>query len=224
MHIFILDLDGTLMPSHGVDNECYWRAVHAVFRTEPETPELDGFTHITDQGILDEWTRTRFGRKPTTTETGLVQARFLEFLRAEASRRPGEFQPVKGLEAWLDCLASNCDTRAAIATGGWAHTARFKLKFSGLARFGLPLASSNDAVSRIDIMRTALGKLGLASAPGNPRPTYIGDGPWDALSSLELGWDFIGIASGDRADALRRCGAASIIEDFAELARNCRKP
>jgi phosphoglycolate phosphatase-like HAD superfamily hydrolase len=44
----------------------------------------------------------------------------------------------------------------------------------------------------------------------------VGDGKWDLQASLELGWEFIGIASGKQAARLKEAGAKHVQTDFRE--------
>ena len=219
MNLYILDIDGTLMPSHVVDNECYWRAVETVFDRDIGIPALDGFTNVTDTGILGQWARDELGRELLADELDRVQRAFLALLQRAAFERPTEFRPTAGVEDWLQLTSMRSDCGLAIATGGWGLTARFKLQVSGLARFDMPLACSDDAVSRTGIMRHAQ-QLMAAGTGDVERVTYIGDGPWDASSAYELGWDFIGIASGERARELADAGARQVLADFTLLARS----
>lgn len=210
-HAWILDLDGTLMPSSEVDNRCYWQAVADVFGAPARAPSLDGFRHVTDAGILDEWCRDHIGRPPCPMELETTRERFLERTREAAKRHPGSFTPFPGLLSWLR-RRRDAGHAVAIATGGWAHTARFKLDVAGLGRLGLPLSSADDAMTRTDIMRLALERL-----DGPRRATYIGDAPWDARAASQLGWAFIGRATGHDAQALRTAGAARVVADFSGL-------
>jgi phosphoglycolate phosphatase-like HAD superfamily hydrolase len=103
-----------------------------------------------------------------------------------------------------------------IATGGWAHSARLKLKLSGLDRLDLPLASSDDALTRPEIMQVAVRRtLGHRSQAGVGF-TYVGDGTWDLQVSQKLGWEFIGIAEGERANQLKKAGASHVRADFCK--------
>lgn len=209
----LLDLDGTLMPSHEVDNACYWAAVRDVFETDVGVLSLHAFRHVTDAGILDEWCRRTVGRPPTALETAAVRKRFLAHIEDAAETTPEAFTPLPGLRDWL---ARRPSGSLAVATGGWSHTARFKLAAAGLDGFDLPLASADDALRRVDIMRTAHRRLGASFR--TVTPTYFGDGAWDLAAARELDWPFIGIASGDRADALRRAGAEQVAPDFRAVA------
>jgi len=209
--VYILDLDGTLMPSEAIDNRCYWLAVNEVFGTAGHEPTLEGFRHVTDIGILDQWCRETFDRQPLDREIRAVRDRFLDLTRNAARNEPGCFAPFPGLTDWLERRRSGEDY-VAIATGGWGHTARFKLEVSGLASHQLPLACADDDISRTGIMRRALALSG-----GTGPVTFIGDGVWDLAAAAGLGWSFIGRANGPRADALRAAGARQVISDFAEL-------
>ncbi len=117
---------------------------------------------------------------------------------------------------WLTAIRANGHALAGIATGGWEHSARLKLKLSGLERFGLPLASSDDAVKRADIMRIAARRTLARAAMENMVFTYVGDGVWDLQASRELDWAFIGIASGARALQLARAGALVVRKNFCK--------
>lgn len=213
MPAFILDLDGTLLPSHAVDNDCYWRAVGEVFGTDGASRSLHGFRHVTDEGILHEWALRTIGREASPEERSAVRGLFLDLLVAAFERQPADFEPMPGLCDWLD-ERSREGCGLAIATGGWSHSAAFKLAVSGLERWNLPLASADDGMARTDIMRAARRRIGK---PAVADLTYVGDSPWDVSSAAALGWDFIGIASGARRQALRNAGARTVVADFAAL-------
>ncbi|MGD8680114.1 MAG: haloacid dehalogenase-like hydrolase [Lysobacterales bacterium] len=216
--IHILDIDGTLIPSAEIDNTCYWQAVGRVFGVSDEPLALHGFRDVTDSGILQEWHRRQFGTDPAEGAVRAVREAFLSLTREAAAREPRAFGPVAGVERWLDQQAER-GIAVALATGGWGHTARFKLEWSGLARYRLPLASSDDAVRRVDIMLAARERLPVGEGNGKASGdvTFIGDGVWDLWASQELGWDFIGLASGDRRRRLLEAGAQRVVPDFHRL-------
>lgn len=213
MPSWILDLDGTLMPSHAVDNDCYWQAVSEVFDTPVATQDLGQFRHATDGGILAQWSQERLNRTVQPAELDRLKARFLELLASAERSDPSAFRPFPGCENWLREVSDRGDL-VAIATGGWAHTARFKLGVSGLDRYDLPLASADDGLERTTIMRVAQARLGH---PPDSEITYLGDGEWDVRCSAILGWGFVGIADGGRAQALRDAGAERVYPDFTAL-------
>lgn len=209
---YILDLDGTLMPTHDLDNRCYWQAVNDVFGTGAEPMDLGGFQHVTDDAILDEWSERTLERPLTPEERQAVRDQFLERLQEGARNEPEAFRPFDGLADWLE---SRPKGTLAIATGGWRHSATFKLTMAGLDRFDLPLAGSDDAPTRIGIMQAARQRL--APEHRESTPTYLGDSPWDLAATRTLAWQFIGIARGDRARALERAGADRVLRDYRPL-------
>ena len=212
--IYILDLDGTLMPSAEIDNQCFWEAVFACFGASNALPDLHGFKHVTDTGILDEWCRLELGRPPCPDETVRIKNDFLQLLESAAARQPGAFKPLPGVIDWLDAASTDCNVYTGIATGGWERSARLKLQLSGLDRFNLPLASSDDAVARTDIMEIAAQKTFSLQPDLESQIAYVGDGLWDMEASRALGWSFIGIAADEQARKLKQAGAELVQADF----------
>lgn len=212
--VYILDLDGTLMPSAAIDNECYWQAVFRVFDKHGQLPDLHDFNHVSDAGILREWCMRELGRPPYAHETVQIKRLFGELLQSAFALQPGLFSPLPGVAEWLAAIRGSRHVLAGIATGGWEHSARLKLKYSGLDRFDLPLASSDDAIERTAIMRIAAQRTLGHQAADHACFTYVGDGAWDVRASRELDWGFIGIASGQRAVQLRQAGANLVRENF----------
>ncbi len=215
--VFILDIDGTLIPSAKVDNECFWQAVFDCFGERNTLPDLHGYTHVTDSGILAEWCRIELGRSPSTEETRQIKQRFLDLLKAVSHRQPEHFLPLPGVVSWLESVQAHDNVCAGIATGGWEHSARLKLELAGLDRFELPLASSDDAAPRAQIMQVAVRRTCGQRPVDEAIFTYVGDGTWDLQASQKLNWKFVGIASGERAKQLRKAGANLIYTDFRKI-------
>jgi phosphoglycolate phosphatase-like HAD superfamily hydrolase len=212
--VFILDLDGTLMPSAEIDNQCFWQAVFECYDLHGALPDLHGFKYVTDTGILREWCIRKLDRSATSEETRQIRQRFSQLLQNASSRHPGYFSPLAGVEDWLQAVQDNPHVFAAIATGGWEHSARLKLSVSGLDRFELPLASSDDADARTKIMQIAARQVRELHAVEGAVISCVGDGTWDLQASRLLNWTFIGIASGVQAERLRKAGAGYVQADF----------
>jgi phosphoglycolate phosphatase-like HAD superfamily hydrolase len=216
---YILDIDGTLLPTADVDNRGFWAAVGQVFGRGQRARTLTGYRNITDIGILEQWCEEQIGRAPEADEVEAVELGFLEQLQQFTQSHPDHFKPRRGVLDWLHQCQAEPSISLALATGGWERTASFKLEISGLQQFGLPMSSCNESRERTRIMGHALDQLSRtqARAPCGHHVTYFGDGTWDAHSSHQLGWNFVGIASGTAAQRLREAGATSINEDFDAL-------
>ena len=214
--VFILDIDGTLMPSAEIDNECFWQAVFECYGGRASLPDLHGFKNVTDAGILNEWCAMELGRPPHVDEKRQIKHRFCQLLESAFRCQPAHFSPLPGVEEWLDATAYHAHVQVGIATGGWKHSAQLKLQLSGLSRFGLPLATSDDAIARTEIMQIAEQRTLGCQAGKQADLTYVGDGAWDLEASRELGWKFIGIASGKQANLLRSAGADQISQNFRQ--------
>ena len=212
--VFILDIDGTLIPSADIDNRCYWQAVFACYGMHGTYPDLHGFEHVSDSGILAEFCQDTLGRPASSTETAWIKRRFGELINEAANSQPAHFAPLPGVEEWLEAVREQPRVRAGIATGGWRHSARLKLRLARLDRFALPLASSDDAVSRTDIMRIAASRTVTQTEDDDIVYTYVGDGAWDLQASNRLGWKFIGIGEGENATRLEAAGATDVRADF----------
>jgi len=220
--IYILDIDGTVMPTGESDNQCFWGAVNDVLGGVLRPLDLQGFTHVTDSGILEEWS-ARERRKPLSEyESNRVRERFMELTRQAADRFPSLFCPTPGLHKWIRETLSSGTAAIGFATGGWPHTARFKLARAGLGDFALPLASADDATARTEIMQIALDRIKahftMPKTGGDKiQITYIGDRIWDLEASCALGWDFIGIAGDKQELTLEQAGANQVVRDFDQL-------
>jgi phosphoglycolate phosphatase-like HAD superfamily hydrolase len=212
--VFILDLDGTLIPTAKVDNECFWQAVYDCFGERPGLPDLHVFKHVTDSAMLDEWCHHELGRSPTEPETRHIKQRFWELLKSASKHEPQHFMPLPGVRNWLEAIQKKPSVFAGIATGGWEHSARLKLQLAGLDHFNLPLASSDDAKARTEIMQIAAQRTLNHQAGDKAVFTYVGDRAWDLEASQKLHWAFVGIASGNEAVKLRQAGAVHIQIDF----------
>jgi phosphoglycolate phosphatase-like HAD superfamily hydrolase len=155
----------------------------------------------------------RLGRETSSGELHLI-SRLHEGHLAKAL---AELEPLTyrtpGCAEVLAALSDMPGLRWAIATGCFSVTAKLKLGFAGLLQGGMVLATSDDAVSREEIMLAA-----AAWARGAVREftrfSYVGDGAWDLRAAQNLGWDFIGIADGQRAQELRLLGAVHVLPHF----------
>ena len=184
MDAIIFDIDGTLVDSTGFDHALYVRAIRDVLGDLDLREDWAEYTHVTDTGILEQILKDNpgtHGPEPVAR----VRARFGELVDSHLKESP--CRAIDGAVQVLQALAAQA--KVGIATGGWGHTARMKLRSAGFPSLDLPLVSSDEHTTRVGIMRTCRQALGAELQ----RVVYVGDGPWDVKASSELGWGFIGI-------------------------------
>lgn len=189
-HAVIFDIDGTLLDSSADDEVLYKRAIEDVFGEVRFRAELADYEHVTDEGILLEVLADN-GIAADTAAIDAVKSRFVQSLDAFVAAQ-GPFAEIPGAQRFIARLGRSGEHAVAIATGSWRRSAELKLGAAGFAIEEVPLASSDDAVRRTDIMRHALHCLSLKAAPDATwrTITYYGDGVWDRAACAELGWTF----------------------------------
>jgi len=194
MHVVCFDIDGTLVASADFDGDLYEQAVRNVLGVDL-TPDWSQYKNVSDSGILEEILesipdseeRTHLGRR--------VQSTFVKSTNQYFERNPSLIREIPGAKALVETLREFSNVSICIATGGWAETAKLKLRAIGLDPTKIPMATSSDAVKRTDIMRLAELRATQRSVT---RRTYFGDGQWDKKAAAELGYDFVAI--GGRVD------------------------
>lgn len=206
MNIALFDIDGTLTESNEIDSICFADAFREVFGVELDT-DWDSYRHTTDRGIVVEALQRARGHEADAREIALHRTRFMQLL----GERMTELSEVPGAAAFLVQLQAR-DWRVVLCTGAWSESARLKLTRAGLPT-GLSLASCDDDISREGILRHGIG---LAGGSDGDVIVSFGDAPWDVRAAANLRLPFIGIASGARAESLRRSGAAEVFDDFRE--------
>jgi phosphoglycolate phosphatase-like HAD superfamily hydrolase len=220
MNLAVFDIDGTLTESVAVDEACFVQAFRGVLGIGPiDTNWLD-YPFQTDSGLALEICRRHLGRDPGGAEVRRLQFQFVRLLRVAVETAGRRIREVPGAAALLCRLSAPADWRVAIATGGWAVSARFKLALAGLPVAGFTWASADDALDRADILRTAVGRAGEKYGRDALRKVvYVGDGVWDVRAAKALGIGFLGVAAGDEALRLAGEGAAHVLPDFSDPVR-----
>lgn len=217
MNLVIFDVDGTLIQFTCVDDECFSRAVEVAWGIANISTEWDDYEHVTDSGIATELFQKHFGREPEPAEMESLQQEFLSQL--ENAVRGTTIPQTSGAAAILQRLQHHELWRAAIATGSWAQPIALKQQAAGLSLSALPVATSDDAFDRAEVIRVAAdrAKEHYGQREWNSI-VYVGDGIWDWRAAKTLGSGFVGIASGNKADFLVTAGAKHVLPDFAETA------
>lgn len=182
----ILDIDGTLIDSMGVDPTLYFSSIERVLGPV-RLRGLNSYDHVTDSGILGQILEEN-GFSDVGEITASVKSLFMEGLNRHIEDT-GSFPVIDGAVQFVERIRESTDTRIAIATGCWRESALLKLQTSGFDIEGIPLATSDDSPSRVAIMRSALQMTGINVSA----VTYFGDAEWDQRACHDLGWDFVAV-------------------------------
>ena len=216
MHLVVFDMDGTLIDAalSPIDELCFWRAVREVLDLAGDGPEwIENLRHVTASSMAGQFCEERLGREASSGELHLISLRHEGHLaKALAELEPLTYRTPGSAEV-LAALSDMAGFGWAVATGCFSVTAKLKLGFAGLLQDGTVLATSDDAVSREEIMLVAAARARRAGREFT-HFTYVGDGVWDLAAARNLGWEFVGIADGRRAQELRLLGAGHVLPHF----------
>ena len=183
----LFDLDGTLVDSSAFEDRLYRAAIIDVMGDVSIHNDWSGYEHVTHAGILLEICRDN-GVKIDKHEQQ-VRTRFGELV-AEYLMDGGTCPATPGAKRLVADLQRAPSFEIGIATGSWGHTARMKLKHSGLRLSSAPVTSSDNHYQRTAIMQHCSSMM-----PGNGETVYVGDAEWDLKASETLGWKFIGVGT-----------------------------
>jgi beta-phosphoglucomutase-like phosphatase (HAD superfamily) len=186
----MFDIDGTLVDSVGFDSRYYAEALRSVLNVEIDDTWRP-YKHVTDSGVLEELLASREFDRPIDELRATAKQKFVAAIRAHFARDPAAVREIAGAKALFEHLCRLPGVRVAIATGGWAETARLKLAAIGIDADAVSFATSSDANERARIMQLAEERALGGVAPTSR--TYFGDGAWDKRASAELGYRFIAI-------------------------------
>jgi phosphoglycolate phosphatase-like HAD superfamily hydrolase len=203
--LVIFDVDGTLTLSNRVDGQAYAAAFERTFGIPLPSTRWSEYASPTDQGIAEE----------VCTKMGLDRGRicdfkdrFIEQLRDQIAHQG--LAPVPGARSVLGKLLDQ-GCVVAIASGGWADSARLKLACAGVDSAGIPLVGSDGEPRREAI----LGKV-IAAAGSPSDAVYVGDGPWDVLAARAAKLRFVGVDAQGTGE-LRALGVAPVLHGFEDL-------
>jgi phosphoglycolate phosphatase-like HAD superfamily hydrolase len=182
----IFDLDGTLIDSYDLDGQLYTKAVLSEAPGIQFRNSLHNYRYSTDSGILIEILE-EFSL-PVDPYYESVRRRFGELVK-DYLQTGHHCTPIPGAIRLLRDLSERPGLKIGIATGGWGHSACMKLDAAGLSGMNIPMASSDDAHSRTDIMGICAARMGTSIR----RFVYVGDAEWDLRAARELKWDFVGV-------------------------------
>ncbi|MBN1833370.1 MAG: HAD family phosphatase [Deltaproteobacteria bacterium] len=182
----VFDIDGTLVDSYDLDERLYRRAVLSEVPAVKLRNSWREYRYSTDSGILTEILEEF--NLPVDEYYDSVRRRFGELVKNHLQNN-NHCESIPGAVSLLEDLSGIPGMKIGIATGGWGHTARMKLDAAGFSELNFPMSSSDDALSRTDIMEICASRMGFPIE----RFVYVGDAQWDLYAAEKLGWEFIGV-------------------------------
>ncbi|MDW1677674.1 HAD family hydrolase [Vibrio sp. Vb5029] len=202
-HHVMLDIDGTLLQSYEMDEQCFVDAVREATGLEIST-DWGSYPFVTDRGILKTFIEQQGLKHSLAQLENIVKPIFIRNVQQSVKVSPA--QEVIGAKNFVSYLLDSDEYVVSIATGGWGETAKIKLESAGFKTEKLAIMSSNDHYSRIKIMELAKSAINQID---NYPVTYFGDAEWDLKACKELKVNVVIV--GDRVDHYQR------IQDFSCL-------
>lgn len=185
MHHVMFDIDGTLVQSYKLDEECYTKSVFEVLGHNIDT-DWTKYQHITDSGILSQHLKNIGLYKEIDELEQKIKDKFIKKTANYISKNP--VREILGASKFIEKLKNIENVSISIATGGWFETASMKLESAGIDISGIPIATSSDHFSRTEIMKLAMSKAKIAN---EHKVSYFGDAKWDQEACDKLGFNFI---------------------------------
>jgi phosphoglycolate phosphatase-like HAD superfamily hydrolase len=216
MKLVVFDLDGTLTTTFAVDVQCFVQAFSIALGIHDVNTNWAGYRYVTDSGVVLEAFRNAYGRDPDPSEVSRFIDCFVSLLTEAYSTGTDSFGEIAGARGFLAYLQQHSQWCAAIATGGWKGSARFKMTAAGINADGIPAAFAEDGPAREVIVEAAIRKASLKYGSRFERIVLVGDAIWDVWTAQRLQLPFVGLGSGERAALLRNAGATAVIENFLD--------
>ncbi|MGD9170434.1 MAG: HAD family hydrolase [Candidatus Thiodiazotropha sp.] len=185
----MFDIDGTLVESYDLDAKCFSAVIEDELGVSIGV-DWTRYKHVTDSGILNQIINELNLAHERERIVLSVKAKFTAQIKDHLSQQ--KVFAVDGAAEFLAELVERKDVALAFATGGWLETAKMKLDAANIRLPEIPIVSSSDHYSRIEIMKKAQTQAGYSQYTTK---TYFGDGPWDLKASLDLGYNFVLVGS-----------------------------
>ncbi len=188
MHLFMFDIDGTLVNTYGFDEACYVEAARIVLGVHISS-NWEEYSFATDAGILNE-AIDRYNISGNKKHIHLkFRQVFTMLILDHIALNPDDVSEITGAAQFIRHLGTIKNVKIAIATGGWEETAKLKLKAADISVDKCAFSSSSDHHKRTEIMKIAESRA--ASDMPFESITYFGDASWDREASKDLRYGFI---------------------------------
>ncbi len=218
-HLFLFDIDGTLVSAGGAGRVALGRALQTVFGTTGPIESYD-FRGKTDPRIV--WDLMGAAGLDAARIAGWLAACFDAYV-AELDALIGDGSRVKvmpGIGAVVTTLAARADAVVGLLTGNIERGARVKLATTGLWPLFRVGAFGSDDMDRRRLPAIACERA--RHAVGEPfafeQVTIIGDTPLDVDCARACGARAVAVATGFHpAEDLAACAPDLFFSDFSDV-------
>ena len=215
-HLFLFDIDLTLIRSSGAGSEAMNRTLAAMIGIDDAFAGVE-FSGRTDRAIVREALRNH-GRLPDEDDfepfIREFESRYVPVLGGVLADRGGTVLP--GVRETLDAVSALPDVRVGVATGNFRRAAEVKLRHFDLDGYFTDGGYADDAEDRTELVRVAIERMGGA-AGGTYRVFVIGDTGHDIRAALENDAVAVAVATGSHsAAALAAAGATHVFSDLTD--------
>ena len=218
MKLIMFDVDGTLTDTCEAEVRLHVPAVREVLGIAEIDTDWSTYKNYTDPGITSEMVERAWGREATPEELARVCARWVELVEEDFAKNPDACRAIPGARRIIEAVRGRADWAISIATGCWRELAEQKLRTAGIPFDDVPFVSASDAPERPEILALCRERAeSYYGVGGFERIVYVGDGVWDARTSAKMGWPFIGVAEGEKAQFLREEGVERIIPNYEDV-------
>lgn len=188
-HVYLFDIDGTLVSARGMGSNAFRRAVHEL--TNFDLPwEARDFAGMTDAGLFRRALSAQNLLHDDSLVTSLATL-YHEYLEHDLAKQPALVLP--GAREIVTEFASQNDIRVGLLTGNTRRGS--ELKLAGLWKnFGFGFYGDNH-VERSDLGVFAREQI-TAEFGAQVTITIVGDTPNDILCARAAGAECIAVATG----------------------------
>ena len=212
--LVIFDVDNTLTYTGEADRDCFLGVMASLFNFKNIETDFSKYKHVVAVSIIAECFKTNIGRAPKKKEIEDQRDTFVAALMKKAEAEPEGFSEVPGASAMMTELLKKEEYAVAIATGSFSGAAAFKLDFAKIPFDRAVIASSDECLTREELIDSAVTKAKTKYNMKNFSSIIsVGDGLWDLKTAENIGLPFIGV--GNKA-ILEKNGVEMWVPDFED--------
>lgn len=221
MDLVIVDVDGTLVDTRGVDETCLAHACGAVLGVPDVAAVRTAHAERTNSGLAALVAEHRHRHVDGDT-VERVRQEYCIRVEAAYTAMPERFTAAAGAADILPRMRQ-AGYAVALMSTSWHDSARFTLRVAGVATDGIPMATADDGYRRTDVVLRAVERVrDWAMLTVDGRVTVVTDAEATVVAARSLGHGTVGV--GAAAERLLAAGADSVVADMAGVADLFRLP